>query len=161
MGTTYKTKVNQIHDFSFEENEILKMNLVEKSKGSYHVIDENKSFKAQVITADFNKKKYTVQVNGNDYEVAISNELDALIADLGLETSVGKKENDLKAPMPGLVVAVNIAVGQEVKEGEGILVLEAMKMENTLLAPRDGIVKSIGVKEGDKVEKNELLIEIE
>ncbi len=161
MGNTYKTKVNQAHDFSFEENEILKMNLVGKSKDSYHVIDENKSFKAQVIAADFNKKKYTVQVNGNDYEVAISNELDALIADLGLETSVGKKENDLKAPMPGLVVAVNIAVGQEVKEGEGILVLEAMKMENTLLAPRDGIVKSIGVKEGDKVEKNELLIEIE
>ena len=161
MKNTYKAIVNQIHDFTFDKEDVLAMNSMEKSKDSYHVLEEDVSFKAKIINADFNNKKYTVQVNGNDYEITISNELDALIADLGLETSVGKKENNLKAPMPGLVVSVNVAVEQEVKEGEGVLVLEAMKMENTLLSPRDGVVKSITVKEGDKVEKNELLIEIE
>lgn len=161
MGTTYTIKVNGTHDFSFDKDEISRLNIVEKSKDSYHIIDEHTSFKAKITTANFNEKKYTIQVNGNDYEVDISDELDVLIAALGLETSSGKKENDLKAPMPGLVVGVSAKVGQEVKEGEGVLVLEAMKMENTLVAPRDGTIKSIAVKEGDKVEKNELLIEIE
>lgn len=161
MSTTYNIKVNQLHDFSFKEDEISEMNLIEKSNNSYHILDENSSYKANVITADFDEKKYTIQVNGNNYEIAISNELDILIADLGMEVSVEKKENDLKAPMPGLVVAVSVTVGQTIEEGEGVVVLEAMKMENTLVAPRSGVVKSISIKEGDKVEKNELLIEIE
>ncbi len=161
MSKTYKAKVNQTHDFSFDENKISALNSIEKLNDSYHVLHDNTSFKAKVVTANFNEKKYVVQVNGNDYEVNISNELDSLIAELGLEASVGKKENDVKAPMPGLVVAVNVEVGQKVKEGEGVLVLEAMKMENTLLAPKDGVIKSIAVQGGDKVEKNELLIEIE
>ena len=161
MSNTYKIKVNEIHDFSFKEHEISEMNLMEKSNDSYHILDENKSYKAAVVASNFDKKTYTIQVNGNKYEIAISNELDILIADLGLEVSVEKKENDLKAPMPGLVVAVHVAVGQTIVEGEGVLVLEAMKMENTLVSPRNGVVKSISIKEGDKVEKNELLIEIE
>ncbi|TGY89702.1 acetyl/propionyl/methylcrotonyl-CoA carboxylase subunit alpha [Marinicauda algicola] len=65
------------------------------------------------------------------------------------------------SPMPGLVVAVNVAEGQEVKAGEPLVVVEAMKMENVLRAERDGTVKSIHAKAGDSVAADELLIEFE
>ena len=69
--------------------------------------------------------------------------------------------NDIKAPMPGLILEVNVEEGAEVQEGDYLLVLEAMKMENTLTAPRDGVVKSVSIKKGETVEKNQLLIEME
>ena len=69
--------------------------------------------------------------------------------------------NDIKAPMPGLILEVNVKEGDEVKEGDYLLVLEAMKMENALTAPRDAVIKSISVEKGQTVEKNQLLIEME
>ena len=161
MSQSFKVKVNEFHDFSFSEEEIKSLNLVEKTKKNYHILKENQSFNVEVVESSFDEKKYTVQVNGNSYQINISNELDILITELGLEASTTKKINDLKAPMPGLIVSVDIKEGQKVQEGDGILVLEAMKMENTLLAPKDGMVKAITIKVGDKVEKNQLLIEME
>ncbi|CAM1351360.1 biotin/lipoyl-containing protein [Tenacibaculum crassostreae] len=161
MSKSFKTSVNKTHDFDFTEAQISALDIVEKSKNKYHIIESNQSYQATIVASNFNKKTYTIQLNGNTYEVNISDELDLLIGELGLEVATEKKENDIKAPMPGLIVSVDVKVGQEVKEGEGILVLEAMKMENTLQAPRDGVVKSIAVQSGDKVEKNTVLIEME
>ncbi|MGG8497177.1 biotin/lipoyl-containing protein [Tenacibaculum sp. TC6] len=161
MSKTFKTKVNETYQFDFGVEEIQKLDIVPKTLQQYHVLENNQSYKATILKSDFNQKKYTVQVNGNSYEVAIADALDMLINALGLEVAAVKKENDIKAPMPGLIVSVNVEVGQEVREGDGILVLEAMKMENTLQAPRDGVVKSVAVQSGDKVEKNTVLIEME
>lgn len=91
----------------------------------------------------------------------IQNELDQLIEDMGLSLGSAQQVNDIKAPMPGLILEVNVQEGDQVTEGQYLLVLEAMKMENTLTAPRDGVVKSISVQKGDTVDKNELLIEME
>lgn len=161
MKESFKTSVNNTHDFNFTKAEIKALDIVEKSTNNYHVLQGNQSLKATILQTNFNKKTYTILINGNTYEVSISNELDMLINELGLEVAAENKENDIKAPMPGLIVSVDVKEGQEVKEGEGILVLEAMKMENTLQAPRDGVVKSIAIKAGDKVEKNTVLIEME
>ncbi len=161
MSKSFKTSVNKTYDFDFTEAQIAALDIVEKSEGNYHVLEGNQSYQATILQRNFNKKTYTIQINGNLYEVQISNELDRLIDELGLEVSAEKKENDIKAPMPGLIVSVDVKIGQEVKEGDGILVLEAMKMENTLQAPRDGVVKSISAQVGDKVEKNTVLIEME
>jgi len=65
------------------------------------------------------------------------------------------------SPMPGLIVTVNVEPGQDVKAGETLLTVEAMKMENVLRAERDGTVKSVGVKAGDSVAADELLVELE
>jgi len=69
--------------------------------------------------------------------------------------------NDLKAPMPGLVLDVLVKEGQQIKKGENLLVLEAMKMENNLKALSDAVVKKVNVGKGARVEKNEILIELE
>ena len=63
------------------------------------------------------------------------------------------------SPMPGLMVSVDVAVGQEIKAGETVAVIEAMKMQNIIRAERDGTVKSVGPKAGDSVAADELLIE--
>jgi pyruvate carboxylase subunit B len=67
----------------------------------------------------------------------------------------------LRAPMPGLVVRVNVEAGQQVAGGEGVVVLEAMKMENELRAPGPGRVTAIRVEAGQAVEKGEVLLEFE
>jgi 3-methylcrotonyl-CoA carboxylase alpha subunit len=67
----------------------------------------------------------------------------------------------LEAPMPGKVIAVMVTPGQAVRRGDGVLVVEAMKMENTLRAPRDGTVKSLSVRVGDMVSSGAMLVEIE
>ena len=63
--------------------------------------------------------------------------------------------------MPGVVLGINVEVGQEVSEDDALLVLEAMKMESTLVSPSNGVVKTISVSSGETVEKGQLLIEFE
>ena len=67
--------------------------------------------------------------------------------------------NDLKAPMPGLIVDIKVQVGNAVKKGDIVLILEAMKMENVLKSAGDGTVKAIKVTPKQNVEKNQVLIE--
>ncbi|MHB1148545.1 MAG: biotin/lipoyl-containing protein, partial [Lutibacter sp.] len=73
---------------------------------------------------------------------------------------LGKKENYIKAPMPGIILSINVMEGQEVKEGDTLLILEAMKMENAISAPKDGVIKSIFIISGKTVDKGELMIEM-
>lgn len=77
---------------------------------------------------------------------------------MGIDLSAGPKVNDMKAPMPGLVLNVLVENGQTIKKGDAIVVLEAMKMENILKSPSDGIVKKVHVIKGDKVEKNQVMV---
>ena len=68
------------------------------------------------------------------------------------------KVNEIKAPMPGLVVKVLVEPQHEVKKGDPVLILEAMKMENIIKSPCDGVIKSINTSKGSAVEKNHTLI---
>ena len=78
---------------------------------------------------------------------------------MGFAIGGTKHVNSIKAPMPGLILDINVKEGQEVKENDNLIILEAMKMENSITSPRDGIIKSISVNKSDTVEKNQLLIE--
>jgi len=69
------------------------------------------------------------------------------------------KARALKAPMPGLIVKVEVEPGQQVKKGDGLVIIEAMKMENELKAAHPGTIKEIKIKAGQAVEKNQALIE--
>lgn len=161
MSTTYKLSVNQEHNFDLKESDLLQLDEIQLSKNKFHVLKDNKPFLVEVISTDLASKKYTVKVNNSVYEVAIANELDQLIASMGIQKGRTKVVNAIKAPMPGLILEINVSVGQEVKENDPLLILEAMKMENSFLSPRNGIIKSITVEKGNAVEKGQLLIEFE
>jgi len=161
MEKKYKVKVNDTFEYKFTDGQITSLDIQKVSSSKFHILKENCSFKAEIISSDFLKKNYTVKINSNIYEIDISNQLDLLIQDMGLSLGSAQIINDIKAPMPGLILDVLVQVGDTVKEGDYLLVLEAMKMENTLTALADGVVKSVLVIKGEKVEKNQLLIEID
>jgi biotin carboxyl carrier protein len=157
----YKAKVNASYEFDVTEEAVDQLDAVETSTNKYHILQNNSSIKANIVSSNFNKKAYSVKVNNNTYDVVINDALDQQIAALGFEIGASKKVDDIKAPMPGLILEINVKEAQEVKEDDPILILEAMKMENVINSPRDGVIKSIKVNQGDTVEKNALLIEFE
>ena len=137
--------------------------LDEVSEGTrrYHVLHEGKSFRVEVLEADFEGKNMTLRVNGNKYSVEVRDQFDQLLRKLGLHNIGAQVVNDIKAPMPGLVLRLEAAIGDEVAKGDALLVLEAMKVENVIKSPTDGKVKSIKVTNGEAVEKNQILLEFE
>lgn len=161
MSNSYKLSVNNSSIFDLSESDLKNLDAVRVEKSMFHVLNDNKPYKVEIISADFIAKKYTVKVNNNTYEVAISNELDQLISSMGIERGKTKVVNAIKAPMPGLILEISVEVGQTVKENDPLLILEAMKMENSFLSPRDGVIKSIAVEKGHAVDKGQLLIEFE
>ncbi|MCL6217238.1 acetyl-CoA carboxylase biotin carboxyl carrier protein subunit [Zunongwangia pacifica] len=161
MGKKFKVKVNGTSEFEFAEDQIMDLDIQINKNSGFHILHRHKSFKASVEKSDFLKRRYSVKINSNIYTIDIENDLDLLIEKMGLSLSVAQLINDIKAPMPGLILEVNVEEGSQVKEGDYLLVLEAMKMENTITAPRDGVVKSIQIKKGETVDKNQLLIEME
>ena len=161
MSSEFKVKVNDTFEFDFNKENTSKLDEVSVEKNKFHILQNNLPYKAEIVCSDFNQKKYTVKVNNNIYNVAISNALDILIKELGFEVGASKVIKKLKAPMPGLILEINVEVGQTVNENDNLLILTAMKMENSLLSPRDGVIKSIAVKVDDSVIKGDLLIEFE
>ncbi len=121
-------------------------------------------------------KRYQVTVNGERYEVSVE-ELDtaapaasfqkAPAAASQAQPSAPDKQapsagggKEVPSPMPGVILDVRVKEGQEVKSGDVLVVLEAMKMENDIVAPVDGKVTSVQVKKGDTVESNQTIVTI-
>lgn len=157
----YKVKVNKNIDFDILETELSELDIVKIGKSKAHILQNNIPFQTEIIQADLDKKQYTIKVNGNTYIVDIADELDELIQKMGFTLGKSKKINEVKSPMPGLILEILVEEGQEVKEDETLLILEAMKMENSITSPRDGILKKIAIKKGEAVDKGVLLIEFE
>jgi biotin carboxyl carrier protein len=104
--------------------------------------------------------RYTLWLDGYRYEVEALDERTRAIRDLSAASNVAAGPAPLLAPMPGLVVRVNVEPGAEVRAGQPLVVMEAMKMENELRSPADGTVKSVAARVGQAVEKGALLIEL-
>lgn len=121
----------------------------------YSLIVDGKSHESYIARGDDN---WQVLLRGRLYPVTVVDEREKrLRAAAGGGVAEGG-EFVLKAPMPGLVVAVTVSEGQEVKKGQVILILESMKMQNELKAPRDGVVQRIKVKAGESVEQKQTLL---
>ncbi|MEO6520194.1 MAG: acetyl-CoA carboxylase biotin carboxyl carrier protein subunit [Mucilaginibacter sp.] len=126
---------------------------------NYHILHEQKSYNVEVVSLDTTEKTATIKVNGNNYQLKAKDQFDALLEQLGMANlNNNNKISDIKAPMPGLVLKVLVAEGDEVKKGDNLFVLEAMKMENIIKAPADAVIKTIKIQPTDKVEKGQLLI---
>ena len=134
---------------------------MKEQDGQFHILKNNKAYRAEIINTNFQEKTFTIKVNGNPYEIKIADQFDQLVKKLGLSVINTQKVTDVKAPMPGLVLEVSVEVGQEVQKGDALLILEAMKMENVIKSVGEGIVKAIHIDQGKAVEKGQLLIEME
>src|SRR3972149_3425037 len=123
----------------------------------FSLILDGKSFESFVYQGE---EDWEVLIRGRQYQVKIEDEREKrLKAAAGGGVAEGG-EFHLKAPMPGLVVAVLIEEGQEVKKGQVMLILESMKMQNELKSPRDGVMGRVRVKAGESVEQRHNLLRV-
>ena len=155
-----KARVNEQFDFSFKNNDF-DWNCVEVRVGQFHIIYKGQSLVADVIDVNTTEKTFVIRINNNNYGVQLKDRYDELLQSLGMDGFNNQKESEIKAPMPGRVLDIMLRVGSSVVKGDGVLVLEAMKMENVIKSPTDGVIKKITVVKDQAVEKNEVLIELE
>ncbi len=161
-----QTKVaNKIFEITKTENGFLvngnpfQWDKIKISEGYFHIIYQNQNYRAEVINADKITKSFTFKINGRNYTVDLKDKFDLLLERMGMNTAIAGKINLIKAPMPGLIIDLKVKVGDLVKVGDQLLILEAMKMENILKSQGEGIVKTVKAKKGDTVEKGQVLIE--
>lgn len=162
----YKIKVNNKHDFEVDRkgdtllvnNKTINADIKQLNDLLYHVINENGSYNVEVVSFDREAKTAEIKVNNNIYTLTAKDQFDVLLDKMGLSNLMAAKVSEIKAPMPGMVLKVLVEEGAEVKKGENLFVLEAMKMENIIKSPADVTVKTIKIKPGDKVEKGQILM---
>jgi len=121
----------------------------------------SQTIQVRCLSVDKVAKTVTLLYNNQKYVAKITEPMDELLKSMGLENAMVAKISEVKAPMPGLVLDVLVAVGQTVEIGEKILTLEAMKMENAIKSPTAGTIASIHVSKGQAVDKNFVLIRFE
>ena len=115
----------------------------------------------RVVTIERDGRATRVWVDGAPVEVDLRTDADVLLEQFGLDTGDAAADREIHAPMPGLVLRVLVEPGDTVEAGQGVVVLEAMKMENELTAPAAGTVAAVHASPGDAVAKNDLLVEVD
>ena len=140
------------------EFEVLEINHEKKEiilqKGS-------QKFQCKILKKNNKDQSFVIKINGNISTIRIVKSVEKTIEKLGINKKSQQNINILKAPMPGLILKLMVKVGDQIKKGEALIILEAMKMENILSSPVDGIIKEIKVKPQQTVEKNNVLINFE
>jgi len=163
----HKVKVNDKYNFEIDNNnesllvnqQLVSADMMQINASAWHIINNLQSYNAEVVSFNAAEKTAEIKVNNNIYTVSAKDQFDVLLDKLGLSSLNNAKVSEVKAPMPGLVLKVFVAVGDEVKKGDNLFILEAMKMENIIKAPADVTVKTVKLKPGDKVEKGQVLLQ--
>lgn len=124
----------------------------------YSLIVDGKSYESYVYPGEDN---WQVLLRGHLFPVTVEDEREKRLRAAGSSGVAEGGEFQLRAPMPGLVVAIPVAEGQPVEKGQVLAVLESMKMQNELKAPRGGTVGRIRVKAGESVEQKQTLLSLQ
>lgn len=156
----FKVKVNDF-EFDLAAADVNEVDIIKKSPLEFNLIKNNQSINAKLIEVDPTGKKMKIEVGGESFYVEIKDALQQMLDKMGFGISSNKHIKEIKAPMPGLVLEIAVSEGQEVQEGDKILILEAMKMENSIIINSQSIIKRIAVKTGQAVDKGQLLVELE
>ena len=128
------------------------------SEYTYQVQMDNKVF--HITAHKLENSKYSFLIDGHYFESVVRTKLEERASEILEQSEKSAGEQIITSPMPGLILRLDKNLGDHVKKGESLILLEAMKMENELRAPKDGIISEIFVEEGSSVEKNQQLIHL-
>jgi biotin carboxyl carrier protein len=159
-NTHFKVKVNGFV-FSFDKKQIAALDILQQSPSSFNIIQNHRSVNAAIVDSDAAGKKLTVAIEGETFQVEIKDELDQMLDVMGFGMAAAKQIKEIKAPMPGMVLEVAVADGQQVNEGDKILILGAMKMENSIMIQSNATIKRVAVAVGQAVDKGQVLVELD
>lgn len=158
--STYKIMVNGFV-FFFSRRDLETLDLTTLSPSEFNSIKDNQSVNARLVAANLLNKTFTIETGGETFDITIKDELDQKLEQMGFGIASNKQVKEIKAPMPGLVLEIAVSEGQQVKEGDRILILEAMKMENSILIHADATIKKVAVTAGQAVDKGQVLVVLE
>ncbi len=125
----------------------------------YSLLINGRSYEAYVAASE-EAEEWQVLLHGELSSVVVEDEREKRLRQAAGGVAAAAGEYHLKAPMPGLIVAVQVSEGQVVVKGDILIILESMKMQNELKCPRDGTITRIKVKPGEGVEQSQQLITI-
>lgn len=154
----YQAIINNEDFGKVSPEDLIDLEITQIKDGQISVRIENDNIKVECLDIDMSEKTLTLRVDGVLHTVQILDDVDQMVQSLGMEVEAAGATGDIEAPMPGKVLAIKVKEGQEVTEGDPLIILEAMKMENILKAQGPGRVESINAKIGQTVEKGGLLI---
>lgn len=126
------------------------------SSNEYVMHYDHKSYQLKVL--EDKSGEMQLSVDGAFVQLEIKDHITQILEELGMDVSESNQVNEITAPMPGGIIDINVNPGDEVEEGDALLILEAMKMENIIKSPVTGTIAAVHVAKGDNVEKNQLLI---
>jgi len=147
-------------EISVSQKDIDALDHMPTSNG-YHVLQDGKAYHITPPKVGQNPKTGSIRVNNKRFRFEILDKYDQLVNSMGLDAIVAAKVKDIQAPMPGLILDIMVKPGDEIAEGDNVLILEAMKMENVIKSEGEGVVKSVNYDIGATVEKGATIIEME
>ena len=121
----------------------------------YSLILNGDSFEASIYTTE---SGIQVLLQGQLFEVHVEDERQQRLRQSSTSPQIRSGDIHIKAPMPGVVILIPVEEGQEVAQGDNVIILESMKMQNEIKAPRDGTVNRLRVKAGESVDQNQILL---
>lgn len=133
------------------------INLKHLDDSYFSLIIDNQSI---VIEAHRSEGKIRIVINQNEYIVPVLNERKKIEAEIMGGAENIDSQGEVLAPMPGLILRIEVEKGQTIHVGQPLIIMEAMKMENELRSKINGTIQDVLVKEDQKVEKNDLLLKI-
>ena len=141
------------------DGKIFDYELTSLNEHTYLLRIEDKTY--QLSANKINSDEFSIYVEGRNIEATVRSALQEKAIKLLEQKSKSSHKTEVKAPMPGMILKIKKKSGDAVKQGESVMILEAMKMENDLRSPASGTIKSIFIKEGSAVEKGAALFTIE
>lgn len=133
--------------------------IVEDEKGFSYLVYKNKKYHVEIL--EKNQNKYIVMINGVWYSFSIETPISYKRRKTLTRNGTSSRVENVLAPMPGKILDIMVEENSEIKEGEPIVILEAMKMQNEIVSSVNGKIKKINIKQNDTVIKDEIMIEIE
>lgn len=142
------------------ESELSETRILSRQDEEVIFLHRNVKYRADILSISESAKEMKIRINNQILYLNLKDQLDQLVDNLGLSNISEEQGGDIYSPMPGMVLQIMCEEGDEVKKGDPLLILEAMKMENLIQASSDGTVKAIKCTKLSTVNKGDLLVTI-
>lgn len=159
MKEPFRILVDGVHHIDVNPEDANSIDVVRMENGDvHHMLYKGKGYSISMESMDYENRSIVLRVNGIKRTIKVDDAYDRLIESLGFDKAKSTKLTQLKAPMPGMVLKIEVEVGQVIQKGDPLLILEAMKMENVIKSDGEGTISEILIKTGQPVDKNQILI---